>query len=130
MVGDVLEETARRVREAGVATIDEVRGFGSALAGFSTELADEERQLKRLLYERLYNSPALIPVREEAQRVIAGLAQYYLENPSELPSGWQRGDGGIAIQRGIADYIAGMTDRFAIARHEELVGPVHLPDRF
>ena len=130
MVGDVLAETQRRVREAGVATIEEVRGCGSALAGFSAGLAAEERQLKRLLYERLYNSPALIPVRTEAQRVIAGLAQYYVDNPAALPSGWQRGDGEIARQRGIADYIAGMTDRFAIARHEELVGPVHLPDRF
>ena len=130
MVGDVLEETTRRVREAGVATVDQVRGFDSALAGFSAERAAEERQLKRLLYERLYNSPALIPVREEAQRVISGLAQYYLDNPADLPAGWQRGEGELARQRGIADYIAGMTDRFAIARHEELVGPVHLPDRF
>jgi dGTPase len=130
MVGDVLAETERRVRQAGVGTGDEVRGFGSALAGFSAELAAEERQLKRLLYDRLYNSPALATVRVEAQRVIAGLAQYYVDNPSALPSGWQRGEGEIARQRGIADYIAGMTDRFAIARHEELVGPVHLPDRF
>ena len=130
MVGDVLEETQRRVGEAGVTMIDEVRAHGSALAGFSAELAAEERQLKRLLYERLYNSPALIPVRMEAQRVIAGLAHYYIDNPATLPSGWQRGDGELARQRGIADYIAGMTDRFAIARHEELVGPVHLPDRF
>src|SRR5215212_1102104 len=59
MVGDVLQETRRRVAEAGVATIDEVRQHGSALAGFSAALAAEERDLKRLLYERLYNSPAL-----------------------------------------------------------------------
>jgi dGTPase len=130
MVGDVLAETERRVRQAGVGTGDEVRGFGSALAGFSAELAAEERQLKRLLYDRLYNSPALATVRVEAQRVIAGLAQYYVDNPSALPSGWQRGEGEIARLRGIADYIAGMTDRFAISRHEEQVGPVHLPDRF
>jgi len=130
MVGDVMEETQRRVREAGVQSIDDVRGFGSALVGFSGGLAVEERQLKTFLYERLYNSAPLTPVRKEAQRVIAGLAQYYLDNPASLPSGWQRGEGEVARQRGIADYIAGMTDRFAIARHEELVGPVHLPDRF
>ncbi len=130
MVGDVLDETTRRVRDASVATIEDVRSFGSAMAGFSAELATEERQLKRLLYERLYNSPALVPAREEAQRVISGLAQYYLDNPEALPTGWQRGEDETSRQRGIADYIAGMTDRFAIARHEELVGPVHLPDRF
>ena len=118
------------MREGGVEALDEVRSFGSALAGFSAEVAAEERQLKRLLYERLYNSAALIPVREEAQRVISGLARYYLDSPDALPAGWRRGEDETSRQRGIADYIAGMTDRFAIARHEELVGPVHLPDRF
>jgi dGTPase len=130
MVGDVLAETERRVREAGVAHIDEVRAFGSALAGFSSGMAEEERQLKRLLYERLYNSPALNPVRLEAQRVITGLAAAYRDDPALLPEGWVRGEGETARLRGIGDYIAGMTDIFAIARHEELVGPVHLPDRF
>ena len=130
MVGDVLDEARRRVAEAGVANIDEVRAAGRALAGFSGGLAAEERQLKRLLYDRLYNSLPLTPVREEAQRVIAGLARYYIDQPESLPAGWQRGEGETARLRGIADYIAGMTDRFAIARHEELVGPVHLPDRF
>jgi dGTPase len=130
MVGDVLDETERRAAEARVESSDDVRAAGRALAGFSDALAAEERQLKRLLYERLYNSPTLTPVRKEAQRVIANLATYYLENPASLPAGWQRGEGDIPLQHGIADYIAGMTDRFAIARHEELVGPVHLPDRF
>jgi len=130
MVGDVMVETERRVREAGVATIDEVRAFGAALADFSEALAGEERELKRFLYERLYNSPMLASVRKEAQRVIANLAAAYREDPALLPDGWARGEGEIARLRGIADYIAGMTDPFAIARHEELVGPVHLPDRF
>ncbi len=130
MVGDVLTETQRRVREAGVATIDEVRSFGSALAGFSEALAAEERELKHFLYDKLYDSPELASVRSEAQRVIANLAAAYREDPRLLAAGWAQGDGETARLRGIADYIAGMTDPFAIARHEELVGPVHLPDRF
>ena len=130
MVGDVLDETRRRVREAKVATIDDVRACGSALAGFSEALAAEERDLKRFLYGQLYNSPALASVRKEAQRVIGNLAAAYRDDPALLPDGWARGTGETARLRGIADYIAGMTDPFAIARHEELVGPVHLPDRF
>src|SRR5438067_7152170 len=59
MVGDVLAETERRVREAGVASIDEVRAAGRALAGFSDALAAEERGLKRFLYSRLYDAPEL-----------------------------------------------------------------------
>ncbi|MEO5971745.1 MAG: deoxyguanosinetriphosphate triphosphohydrolase [Sphingomicrobium sp.] len=130
MVRDVLAETARRVAEAGVGTIDDVRASGRALVGFSAVLAAEEKALKVFLYARLYNSPALLPVRDEAQRVVANLAAAYRADPALLPEGWQRDDGETARLRAIGDFIAGMTDRFAIARHEELVGPVNLPDRF
>jgi dGTPase len=131
MVGDVLAETARRVREAGVATIDEVRHAGRPLAGFSEAMAGEERALKRFLYDRLYGLPELQPVRIEAERVVADLASAYRADPSLLPEAWPRPGDSIGELRTIGDFIAGMTDRFAIARHEQLVGPVHLPsDRF
>ncbi len=130
MVGDVLDETRRRVAKAGVGTIDEVRAAGLQLVGFSDGIQAEERALKRHLYAHLYDSDALKPIRIEAQRIIGDLAQCYRDNPDHLPTGWQRGEGETARLRGIGDYIAGMTDRFAIARHEELVGPVSLPDRF
>ncbi len=129
MVNDVLVETRRRVDEAGVATLDEVRSAGRSLVGFSPDLAAEDQALKALLYDRLYNSPALMPVRVEAQRVVANLAAAYRADSKLLPEAWQT-DGEIAQLRSIGDFIAGMTDRFAVARHEELVGPVNLPDRF
>jgi dGTPase len=130
MVGDVLAETRRRVADAGVDTIDEVRAAGRPLVGFSSELAAEERALKRLLYERVYNSPALDPVRREAQRVVAGLADAYRADPALLPEEWRRDGSEVERLRAIGDFIAGMTDRFALRRHQELVGPVELPDRF
>jgi dGTPase len=130
MVGDVLDEARRRVAEAGVETIDEVRQAGCPLVGFSDPMQAEERGLKRHLYARLYDSDVLRPIRFEAQRIVADLARYYRDSPSSLPPGWWRGDDETARLRGIADYLAGMTDRFAIARHEELIGPVNLPDRF
>src|SRR6478672_6496767 len=85
MVGDVLAETRRRVAEWGVQTIADVRGAGRPLSGFSPELAGEERELKRFLYARLYDLPELKPVRVEAERVVAGLAAAYREDPSLLP---------------------------------------------
>jgi dGTPase len=130
MVGDVLEETRRRIADAGVETIDEVRAAGRQLAGFSEAMQVEERGLKRHLYAHLYDSDVLRPIRIEAQRIVGDLARCYRDNPAFLPPGWQRGEGETARLRGIGDFIAGMTDRFAIARHEELVGPVNLPDRF
>jgi dGTPase len=127
MVGDVLAETERRVREAGAETIDDVRSAGRLLAGFSEALADEERGLKRFLYARLYNLAELMPVRREAQRVVAELAAAYRADPTLLPLAWRHGEDELHQLRTIADFIAGMTDRFAIARHEALVGPANLP---
>ncbi|MFL6720607.1 MAG: deoxyguanosinetriphosphate triphosphohydrolase family protein, partial [Sphingomonas sp.] len=127
MVGDVLAETERRVRDAGVGTIEEVRSAGRPLAGFSEPLASEERELKRFLYTRLYDLPQLKPIRAEAERAVANLAAAYRNDPKLLPATWQRGGDDIQQLRTIGDFVAGMTDRFAIARHEELVGPVNLP---
>ena len=131
MVEAVLAETTRRVREAGVETIEDVRSAGQALAGFSEALAAQERELKRFLYAHLYDLSQLTPVREEAERVVSNLARAYIDDPTLLPEGWRHQGDRTRQLRTIADFIAGMTDRFAIARHEELVGPVSLPpDRF
>jgi len=130
MVGDVLAETQRRIVDAGVETVDEVRAAGRPLVGFSSAIEAEERALKRHLYTHLYDSPALTPIRREAQRTVADLAAHFREHRECLPEGWQRGTSEQARLRGIADYIAGMTDRFAIRKHEELIGPVRMPDRF
>jgi dGTPase len=130
MVGDVLEETCRRIAEAGVETVDDVRAAGRQLVGFSERLQAEERDLKRHLYAHLYDSDALRPIRIEAQRIVGDLARYYRDHPEHLPPGWLRGADETDRLRGIGDFIAGMTDRFAIARHEQLVGPVALPQKF
>lgn len=131
MVGDVITETERRVAESGAETIDDVRHAGCPLAGFSEVVAAEEKELKRFLYARLYGAKELEMVRKEAERVVSGLAAAYRANPNLLPDGWAAGEDETATLRTIGDFIAGMTDRFAIRRHEELVGPVHMPaDRF
>jgi dGTPase len=130
MVQDVIGETQRRVAGAGVRTIDEIRAAGRQLAGFSASLAAEEKALKRYLYDRLYNAPPLVAVREEAQRVVTDLAQAYRSDVSLLPPEWLSDDDDVGQVRRIGDFIAGMTDRFAIRQHEQLIGPVELPDRF
>jgi dGTPase len=130
MVGDVLDETARRVAAVGASGTDDVRAAGRPLAGFSDTLGADERELKRFLYAKLYDSPQLQEIRREAERIVSNLAAAYRVDPSRLPPPWQRGEG-VDQLRTIGDFIAGMTDRYAISRHEELVGPVNLPaDRF
>jgi dGTPase len=127
MVEDVLAETERRAADAGIETVDDVRSAGRQLAGFSEALASEERQLKRFLYDRLYGSPELVRVREQAQQVVANLSAAYRADPSLLPADWRRDGDEVQRVRTIGDFVAGMTDRFAIARHEELIGPADLP---
>jgi dGTPase len=131
MVGDVLEETSRRLADARVETADEVRGAGRALAGFSPGMAAEEAVLKRFLHARMYNAPPVIAVREKAQQVVANLFGAYRDDPGQLPPEWREAQAGeIARLRAIGDFIAGMTDRYAVRQHRELVGPVELPEGY
>lgn len=127
MVGDVLAEAAGRVAASGVESIDDVRAAGRQLAGFSEALVSEESALRRFLHERLYNAPELLAVRDEVQRVVANLAHAYRSDPSLLPPEWRSDDPFLQLRR-IGDFVAGMTDRFAIRRHEEIVGPVEIPE--
>ena len=131
MVADLIAETQRRVAQSGVCSLDDVRNAGVPLVGFSDAMASEERQLKQFLYRNLYNAPKLQPVRREAQRVVSNLATAYLADASLLPDEWNR-ESLTEVQRArtVADYVAGMTDPFAIRCHERLIGPVQLPDRF
>jgi dGTPase len=131
MVGDVLKETGRRLAEAGVEATDEVRGAGRPLAGFSAAMAGEEAMLKRFLHARMYNAPPVMAVREQAQAVVARLFAAYRDDPSRLPPEWRPSEAdGATLLRAIGDFIAGMTDRYAVRQHRDLVGPVELPEGF
>jgi dGTPase len=131
MVGDVLDETARRLAGAEVETIDDVRGVGRPLSGFSAAMAAEEAVLKRFLHARMYNAPPVTAVRDRAQGVVAGLFAAYRDDPGRLPAGWLEPEADeLATLRAIGDFIAGMTDRYAVRQYRELVGPVELPEGF
>ena len=131
MVNDVLEETRRRVAASGVESPDDVRSAGRALAGFSAEMAEHERQLKTFLYARMYRSAPILAIQEEAKKVLANLFAAYRDDPTMLPPEWQLQEADeMTLLRRIGDFVAGMTDRYATARHKELVGPVELPEAF
>jgi dGTPase len=131
MVADVLAETGRRLARQAIETPDDVRGADGALAGFSAELAGEEQTLKRFLYERMYNAPPVASVREEAQKVVADLFAAYRDDPRRLPPGWLPDEAGpVETLRSVGDFIAGMTDRYAIRQYREVVGEIELPEGF
>ena len=131
MVNDVLDETSRRIAAAGVAGIEEVRGAGHALAGFSPAMAAEEKGLKTFLYARMYEAAPVRAVAERSEQLLTGLFEAYRSDPGLLPDDWRADPSDPVRQlRRIGDFIAGMTDRYAIRQYREIVGPVDLPEGF
>jgi len=129
MVNDVIATTAANVAAAGVANVDDVRAAGRTLGGFSADLAASERDLKRFMYANLYHHPEQIAAAEAAHHVIARLFAAYAADPRLMGADWAaRVPGGAeATVRHIGDYIAGMTDRFAIDRYAEIFGRAEVP---
>jgi dGTPase len=123
LIFDVLGETARRIEAACVASADDVRRAGRDLAGFSPGLGEAEAALKRFLFARLYRSDAvLVPVRQ-AERLVLDLFEAYSAEPGRMPDGWGRDLAESDVDAGarrIGDYIAGMTDRYAVSEHRRL----------
>jgi dGTPase len=113
MVGDLIATTARNVRDAGVASVDDVTRFPKRLAGFSPEMESKRAACKRFLYENLYYCPELKKDKQEGERVIAEMFDYWLKDPSTLPAQYRTEiEEGTAPARVVCDYIAGMTDNF------------------
>ncbi|PAX08703.1 deoxyguanosinetriphosphate triphosphohydrolase [Sphingomonas lenta] len=132
MVNDLLAETERRVTQAGVETADDVRNADRALVGFSEEMREAERDLKRFMYANLYHHPRQLAAAQAAHDVVAGLFAAYRADPDALPPEWRARlpDEEPWRSRHVADFIAGMTDRYAVTRYREVVGPIDLPDGF
>ena len=132
MVNDVLENTRANIAASGVETAADVRAAGRMLAGFSPELADAERDWKRFMYATLYHHPRQLAASAGAQRIVNDLFAAYHADPNLMASGWaERCNADEPDKsRHIADFIAGMTDRYALSRHQEIFGVTALPDEF
>ena len=122
MVNDVIAETASRAE--GMDSADAVRAAGRATCAFSSDLAAQERMLKRFMYDRLYHHPQQLQTAERARQVTAELYAAFAQDPALMGAGWASRLPADEPQRSrhIADYIAGMTDRFAISSHAAIYG--------
>jgi dGTPase len=123
MVEDVLAETNSRVVVSGVATPDDVRSLDHALVAFSPAVADGLARLRSFLHERMYRHWRVNRTRSQARRILAEMFELFLSEPDVLPGDWfakLRGLDGQGVARVVCDYIAGMTDRFAIEEHRRL----------
>jgi dGTPase len=123
MVEDVLEQTRRNAEAAGIASADDVRLMGRPLVGFSTEMSEDLGRLRLFLHQRMYRHFRVNRTRSQARRILAELFALFDAEPECLPTEWfervqDSDDAGRA--RVVCDYIAGMTDRFAIEEHRKL----------
>ena len=123
MVGDVVTETRKRVDRAKVATADDVRHLGRPLVGFSAQMAEDNRVLQRFLSRRMYKHERVMDIMTRAQRVMANLFEAYMTDEGALPERWRLDNGledDVVRARHISDFIAGMTDRYALDEHKRL----------
>ncbi|WP_374406031.1 deoxyguanosinetriphosphate triphosphohydrolase [Pelagerythrobacter sp.] len=122
MVNDVIEQTRDAVQ--GIETAEAVRRAGRTLATFSPAMAAQERRLKRFMYDRLYYHPEQLATAGRARDLAARLFEAYAGDPSLMPEGWRAAlpAGEPQRTRHIADFIAGMTDRFAIDQYARIFG--------
>ncbi|MGD8325628.1 MAG: deoxyguanosinetriphosphate triphosphohydrolase [Sphingomonadales bacterium] len=128
MVEDVIAETRRRLDEYRPQSVEDVRHMPCALVEFSDDMRQSDRELKQFLRRRMYRHYKVTQMTDEAKRIIAALYQAYVDDPTRMTGDWARlgGEGKSASKRAIADYIAGMTDSFAIKQYQELIGKTSL----
>ena len=125
LTDDVLAETRARLAEAKPASAASLRAVPHALAGFSVGMMAEVQALKKFLFLRMYRHPRVIGSMGQAQAVVTELFALLVDRPEALPGDWtaQCGAAGdVATRRVVRDYIAGMTDNYALAEHARLTG--------
>jgi dGTPase len=118
---DLIEASGGRLRAAALDSVAEVRAGPSPLVGFSEEVQADKTDLKDFLQINLYSHPRVIETTQRAQRILGELFRVYREDPRKLPAHVVARFGEEGEARAIGDYIAGMTDRFALAEHARLV---------
>jgi dGTPase len=123
MIEDVIAETGSRLRALAPRSADDVRHAKRPVGAFSPAMAEADRAIKGFLYPRMYRHSRIMRIMGDAERLVCALFDCYLERPDDMPAEWaqivDRGDE-AARSRHIADFIAGMTDRYALMEHARL----------
>jgi dGTPase len=121
LISDVVAEALRRLGEAAPDSADAIRRGNRPIVAFSPQMVEVEATIKAFLYRRMYRHLRVMQIMGDAEKIVANLFGHYLANPEELPPGWlPLHTPADEIARGIGDFIAGMTDRFALDEHRRL----------
>ena len=126
MVVDLIDETRRRIARARPESAADVRALDRPVVAFSEGLAEADRALKRFLFENMYRHKRVNEMTAQARGVVKDLFAHFIVHQADLPAEWQprlaAADGAAGRARVVADYIAGMTDRYALQEHAKLTG--------
>ena len=123
MIEDVIAEIGSRLSALAPRSADDVRGADAPVGAFSAAMAEADRAIKGFLYPRMYRHARIARIMTEAEGVVCDLFARYSANPDDMPTEWaERADAGgeASRTRRIADFIAGMTDRYALVEHARL----------
>jgi dGTPase len=127
LVTDLIEATSDRLQRSGVKSVDELQRLDYNVIGFSQELQPRNRELKDFLYANLYRHPRVVRMQVKAERIICDLFNAYRSEPDILPHHVAAHIAERGLERTICDYIAGMTDRYAVEEHQKLFDPSVTP---
>ena len=119
-IEDAIGESGRRIAESKVDSPEAVGLAGRTLVGQTAAIETADRDIKAFLFTRMYRHPNVRKVRGEADAIVRRLFKAYFSDPSAMPPEWAAKADAQGRARAVADYIAGMTDRFAIAEHARL----------
>jgi len=126
MVEDVIAVAQNRLSAAQPKSVEEIRHMGTTIIRFSKSLYQDLKAVRSFLFHRMYRAPSVMAVRAEVTRMVDDLFPLFLRQPDLLPPEWQAdvraATGETELARTVADYVAGMTDRFAIQEHQRLCG--------
>ncbi|BBK30881.1 dGTPase [Stella humosa] len=123
MANDLLAETRQRLAELAPRSVDDIRAAGRPVVGFSEAMRTHDRALKAFLFQRMYRHYRVNRMASKARRVVRDLFGLLVDEPNCLPTDWQaqaEGPRTARTARVVADYVAGMTDRFALDEHTRL----------
>ena len=126
MVADVIETSRALLADSGARSVEELRHLGRPVIRFSDPLWAQLGEIRSFLFRRMYRAPSVMKKRAEVSLVVEDLFPHFLARPDQMPAQWQ-GDidaapDETALARIVSDYIAGMTDRFALQEHARLFG--------
>jgi dGTPase len=121
---DLLETTVANLRAARVGSVADVRGAGRRLVGYSPEMAARVRELKDFLFANMYRHYRVVRMGDKAARILRDLFGSYVAEPRQMPPHYQERIPHDGLYRVVCDYIAGMTDRFALDDHRKLFDPL------